>query len=58
MGICELCGKGGEGISMLGASHKELGWIMICQDCWQDLSSKNRMVAGSSCSGRCAGCPR
>ena len=58
MGTCALCGNGGEGISTLGASHKELGWIMVCQDCWRNLSDTNSIVAGSSCTGKCAGCAR
>jgi hypothetical protein len=58
MGVCALCGKGGEGISLLGASHKELGWIMVCQECWRNLWDENSMVAGSSCSGKCSACAR
>jgi hypothetical protein len=58
MGTCAICGKGGDGVSTLGASHKELGWIMVCQDCWKNLSNTNSMVAGSSCTGKCAACAR
>ena len=58
MGTCALCGKTGTDVSTLGASHKELGWIMVCQDCWRNLSDDNRIVAGSTCTGKCASCPR
>ncbi len=53
MGECALCSKGGENLSLLGANHKELGYIMVCRDCWKELFLKNRMVAGSSGSRGC-----
>jgi hypothetical protein len=58
MGQCALCSNGGEGVSLLGANHKEQGWIMVCQDCWKALSEGNRIVSGSSCSGICSSCSR
>ncbi|UCD45936.1 MAG: hypothetical protein JSV27_05480 [Candidatus Bathyarchaeota archaeon] len=58
MGVCALCSKGGEETSLLEAAHKELGKIMVCRDCWRDLYQKNRMVYGSTCSGKCSACAR
>ena len=58
MGRCGMCGTEGDGLSLLGANHKELGWVMVCQDCWRSLSNENRMVSGSSCAGKCSACSR
>jgi superfamily II helicase len=58
MGVCALCSNGGEGTSLLEANHKEHGRIMICRDCWQELYRENRMVYGSTCSGKCSTCAR
>ena len=58
MGVCDLCSNGGEDVSLLAASHKELGRIKVCRDCWQKLYQENRMVYGSTCSGKCSVCAR
>ena len=54
MDKCELCNREEEDLTLLSVNHKELGHIMICQDCWTKLYSENRMVwegtsSGSSC---------
>lgn len=58
-----MCGNEG---SLLQASHKDKGLIMVCRDCWQMLYENNETVSGTtsdtsasaapSCSGSCAGC--
>jgi len=54
MGKCELCGKEG---SRMEAAHKELGRIMVCQECWSKLYGENRMAADIGSSGSsCAFC--
>ena len=54
---CKLCGKNGEDISLFSANHKELGSIMVCDECWRKLYEKNRMVCGASGgSGSCPTC--
>ena len=55
MGKCELCGKNGKELSLFSANHKELGQIMVCQECWVNLYDENRMVSGSTGSG--GSCP-
>ena len=45
---CELCGKRGEDLSRFSANHKELGLIMVCQECWVNLYDDNNMVSNSS----------
>jgi len=58
MGVCALCSNGGEDTSLLEASHKELGRIMVCGDCWRDLYQENRIVYGTTRSGKCGVCTR
>ena len=41
MGKCDICGKNGPELSLLGAEHKEMGHIHICSDCWTNLYNKN-----------------
>lgn len=55
---CKLCGKNDENLSLVGANHKELGYIMVCKECWVKLYAKNRMVCGtgSGSSGTCPTC--
>lgn len=56
---CELCGKRGEDLSRFSANHKELGLIMVCQDCWVRLYDDNHMVSsstGGSNTSPCATC--
>ena len=55
MGTCDICGKNGPELSLLGAEHKEMGHIHICSDCWANLYNKNRFVASSGSSG--SSCP-
>jgi hypothetical protein len=45
---CELCGKRGEDLSRFSANHKELGLIMVCQNCWVKLYEDNHMVSNST----------
>lgn len=49
---CDLCDRSGENVSLLSANHKEKGWIKVCRNCWSELYSENRMVAGSSGSSK------
>lgn len=57
MGKCDICGKNGKDLTLLGANHKELGYIKICSDCWEKLYSKNEFVGGTtSSSGSCPTC--
>lgn len=49
MGKCEICKK--ESFTLLYANHKDLGMIKVCQNCWQELYTKNRLVSGFSGSG-------
>lgn len=49
---CAICNK--SGVSLLEANHKELGYLMVCQECWEKLSEKNMIVSGSS--GSCGCC--
>lgn len=51
MGECELCGRNGGDLSLLSADHKDLGRIMVCQECWTKLYDKNLTVCGRSGSG-------
>jgi len=54
MGKCELCGNEG---SRMEADHKELGRIMVCQECWSKLYDENRMSCSIGASGgSCAFC--
>ena len=39
---CKLCGKNGEDLTLLSASHKDLGQVMVCEECWKKLWNKNR----------------
>ena len=48
---CKLCGKKGNDLSLYSANHKDLGQIMVCQECWVKLYDKNSMVSGSTGSG-------
>ena len=48
MGKCELCGKEG---SRLETNHKELGRIMVCQECWSKLYGENHMTCSIGASG-------
>ena len=63
---CDLCEKSGEKLSLLSANHKEYGLVKVCRECWVNLYSKNRMVAGSGSSSKgpssmssspCSSCP-
>ncbi|MHC1589750.1 MAG: hypothetical protein ACXQTQ_02160 [Candidatus Hecatellaceae archaeon] len=59
MGECRLCGKKGKNLSLFMANHKDLGSIMVCQDCWVKLYEENRMVCGTSggsAGGTCPAC--
>ncbi|MBS7656871.1 MAG: hypothetical protein QXI71_03320 [Candidatus Bathyarchaeia archaeon] len=52
---CVLCSKSGEDLSLFGANHKELGYIMVCQECWIKLNEENLIISGSgSSSGSCS----
>jgi len=57
MGECKLCGKNSEDLTLLSANHKDLGQIMVCEECWKKLWRKNRMVCGTTGSGgTCPSC--
>jgi len=57
MGKCDICGKNGKDLTLLGANHKELGYVKVCSDCWEKLYSKNEFVGGTtSSSGSCPTC--
>jgi hypothetical protein len=57
MAECRLCGKNGEDLTLLSANHKDLGQIMVCEECWKKLWNKNRMVCGTTgSSGTCPSC--
>jgi len=56
MSACKLCGKKGEDLSLLSANHKELGNIMVCQECWVKLYDENRMVCSAGSGGSCPAC--
>ena len=56
---CDICGKRGRDLSRLSANHKELGLIMVCQECWIRLYDENQMVSsstGSSSTSPCSTC--
>ncbi len=54
---CKLCGKNGEGLTLVSADHKDLGRIMVCEKCWKKLWNENRMVCSTSGSGStCTSC--
>ena len=56
---CELCGKREEDLSRFSANHKELGLIMVCQECWVSLYDDNHMVSsstGGASKSPCANC--
>jgi len=55
MDECELCKRKEEDLTLLSANHKELGRIMICQDCWSNLYGENRMVCDTTSSD--SSCP-
>lgn len=50
---CRICGK--TDVSLLFTSHKELGYIGVCRDCWTKLFEDNLFVSGSGSSGGCCG---
>ena len=51
MDECELCKRKEEDLSLLSANHRELGRIMVCQECWANLYEENRMVCDTTSSG-------
>jgi len=57
MGKCKLCGKNGEDLTLRSANHKELGRIMVCDECWKRLWNGNRMICSTTGSGgTCPSC--
>ena len=57
MGQCKLCGRNGENLTLLSANHKDLGHIMVCQECWKKLWNENCMVCSTTGSGgTCPSC--
>ncbi|MCW3988842.1 MAG: hypothetical protein NWE88_02060 [Candidatus Bathyarchaeota archaeon] len=40
------------------ATHKTLGWITACQDCWRNPPNTNLTVAGSTRTDKCSTCTR
>jgi hypothetical protein len=57
MGKCDICGKNGEDLSLIGANHKKLGHIKICSDCWEKLYGENKFVGGTTSGGSGVSCP-
>jgi DNA-directed RNA polymerase subunit RPC12/RpoP len=57
MGKCDICGKNGENLSLIGANHKKLGYIKICADCWEKLYGENEFVGGTTSGGAGVSCP-
>jgi len=56
MGKCEICGKNEEGLSLLQANHRQLGYVNMCQACWESIYTKNLMVCGTTGGGTCPSC--
>ena len=57
MAECRICGKNGEDLTLLSANHKDLGQIMVCEECWKKLWHENRMVCGTTgAGGTCPSC--
>ena len=54
---CGICKRDDEDLSLLSANHKDLGWIMVCNDCWRKLYAENSMVSGSTGSGKNSASP-
>ncbi|MGD8545909.1 MAG: hypothetical protein PVH12_07015 [Candidatus Bathyarchaeota archaeon] len=52
---CKICGKNGKDLSLLSVNHKELGRVMVCQECWKKLWNNNRMICSTT--GSCSTCP-
>ncbi|MEM3693153.1 MAG: hypothetical protein QXI39_03940 [Candidatus Bathyarchaeia archaeon] len=52
MGKCATCGK--DGVSLLYAVHKDLGYVGICQECWRRNFAENRLFSSSGASGGCS----
>lgn len=50
---CTICDK--SGVGLLEANHKELGHMIVCQECWKKLSEQNMLISSSSGSQSCCG---
>jgi len=48
---CALCGK--DGVALLQASHRDLGTILICSECWQTEWHRLLSLGGGSSGGCC-----
>ncbi|MFQ6084840.1 MAG: hypothetical protein ACE5OY_00990 [Candidatus Bathyarchaeia archaeon] len=56
MGKCDICGRNEKDLTLIGVTHKELGFVNVCQACWKKLYEDNLFVGGSSSSdGPCCG---
>lgn len=56
MSECAICGKSGEDLSLIYVRHKDLGYVGICQDCWEKEWEKNLFVtSGGEGGGGCCG---
>jgi len=53
MNKCGICGKNGENVSLLYATHRELGNIWFCSECWEKEYSSILPFGGSGGSGCC-----
>lgn len=58
MAKCDICGRNGKDLTLLGANHKTLGPIKVCSNCWEKLYGDNKFVGGSASSSgsSCATC--
>ena len=60
--VCKICGA--TGVSLLYASHKDLGTIGVCQHCWQNKWQENTFLSGTTCNSSscgtscCSGCSK
>ena len=57
MAKCDICGKNGENLSLIGANHKKLGHVKICSDFWEKLYGENEFVGGTTSGGSGVSCP-
>jgi DNA-directed RNA polymerase subunit RPC12/RpoP len=57
MAKCDICGKNGEDLSLVGANHKKLGYIKICSECWEKLYGENEFIGGTTSGGSGVSCP-
>ncbi|MEM3564228.1 MAG: hypothetical protein QXR19_13415 [Candidatus Jordarchaeaceae archaeon] len=52
MDKCGICGKSGENVSLLYGTHRSLGKIWLCTECWKN-EFKKILPSGGSSGGCC-----